>query len=190
MNDPELPARRQSVRLATRDERHQTGRRGSDYAVARADLPAKLAQRIEVQDGHWLWTGPVNNKGYGAMRAQYRTDPTRKPNNRSAHVLVWEALIGIVPPDFQLDHLCDFKVCVNPQCLEEVTPAENQQRASDRQVTCKRAGHPRTPENIYTDPHGGTRCRPCARERDRQPTRLARSAERRRKKHADRKAVA
>lgn len=129
-------------------------------------------------------------KGYGLTYGRFEGDPSRKPQNRPVHALVWEQLIGVVPQDMELDHLCDFKTCVNPQCLEEVTPAENQRRIGDRQATCRKAGHPRTPENLYVDPKGRTRCRPCARERDRQPERLARSAERRRLKNAARRTAA
>lgn len=161
-----FPARRPYVRQAARDQRHQTGRRGSDYDVQFDALPDRLRSRLAIQDGHWIWTGQANNKGYGLLHARFAADPAKRPDKRAVHTLVWESLIGLVPAGFELDHLCEFKLCANPQCLEEVTRAENQRRASDRQTHCRRAGHPRTPENVYVDPDGRTRCRPCARASD------------------------
>lgn len=161
----ELPSRRSYLRHAPRDERCRVGRSGADYDVLIEGLPAALREHLLVKDGHWLWTRQVNNKGYGLKHAAY-LDPDRPAQKRPVHVLVWEALIGPVADGMELDHLCEFKVCTNPYCMEEVTGAENQRRGSDRQETCRRAGHPLTPENTYTDPHGGIRCRECARERD------------------------
>lgn len=161
-----LPSRRPYLRRAPQDERCRGGRSGADFNVSIDDLPVSLRERLAVTDGHWLWTGQINNRGYGAKHAAY-IDPDRPAQKRPVHVLAWEALIGPVADDMELDHLCEFTTCANPYCLEEVTGAENQRRASDRQESCRRAGHPLTPENTYVDPHGDIRCRACARQLDR-----------------------
>jgi hypothetical protein len=123
------------------------------------DLPERIRRRLTITDDHWRWTGQLNNKGYGLVHFE--------GTKRAAHVVVYTLLVGPVPAGLQLDHLCEFKDCCRVGCLEPVTPKENQQRASARQTHCRRAGHPRTPENTYRNPRTGrTSCRACARERD------------------------
>jgi hypothetical protein len=121
-------------------------------------LPARFWNRVEPDSDHWIWTGQINNKGYGLAWWNGKKRP--------AHVAVWEALIGPIPEGLELDHTCDRTECVNPAHLEVVTHAENMRRSSERQTHCRKAGHPRTAENVYRDPHGNTRCRLCAREAD------------------------
>ena len=52
-------------------------------------LPGRMGQHVVVADGHWLWTGAVNNKGYGQVVRGGRT--------RSAHRVAFEALVGQIP---------------------------------------------------------------------------------------------
>lgn len=59
-------------------------------------------------------------KGYGMAWHEGRMRP--------AHRVIYERIVGPVPVDLQLDHLCRNKRCVNPGHLEVVTNAENQQR--------------------------------------------------------------
>lgn len=137
-------------------------------------LPDGLQKRITVVDGHWIWNGQVNNKGYGLVYAKYPSNPEKKSDKRPAHLVVWEHLVRLVPKGLELDHTCPFRLCVHPSCLEEVTHAENQRRIGERQTHCRKQGHPRTAENVYRSPSTGrTRCRPCeqAREARRGPRR-------------------
>lgn len=140
-----------------------------------ADLPVKFQQKIEVRDGHWIWTGQINNKGYGLIHAPFPARPEKRPSKRAAHFVIYERLVGLLPVGLELDHTCAFTACVYPGCMDEVTHAENQRRIGLRQTHCRKAGHPRTPENLYSDPNGRPRCRPCARELDaaRRPRRRA-----------------
>lgn len=49
------------------------------------------------------------------------------------HRFAYERLVGPVPPDHDLDHLCDrHRNCVNPAHLEPVTKSENARRANKR----------------------------------------------------------
>lgn len=52
-----------------------------------------------------------------------------------AHVFNWELTNGPVPSGLELDHLCRVPRCVNPDHLEPVTCAENQQRGNAAKLT-------------------------------------------------------
>lgn len=78
--------------------------------------------------GCWLWIGPVTKSGYG-LAWKSRRDGS---SNRCvmAHRHVYEMLVGEIPEDLELDHLCRCKACVNPEHLEPVTHSVNMLRAS------------------------------------------------------------
>jgi len=116
--------------------------------------------RFEVSpSGCWLWTGPVDSRGYGRHGAPL------------AHRLVYEILIGPIPNDMELDHLCRIPRCVNPSHLEPVTHAENVRRgevgainrARQKALTVCKRGHEFTPENTRIDRRGDRSCRECSR---------------------------
>jgi hypothetical protein len=50
----------------------------------------------------WIYTGSVSD-GYGGY------------GGKLAHRLVYEELVGEIPPGLDLDHLCLVKLCVNPR---------------------------------------------------------------------------
>ena len=83
---------------------------------------AKVDKR---DDGCWLWTGALNNHGYGSFRGDGKTV--------AAHRLVWMWLVGPIPDGYVLDHDnveygCGNPRCVNPSHIEAVTQAVNRQR--------------------------------------------------------------
>ena len=84
-----------------------------------------LAAMYVVEDhGHptpcWIWIGGANERGYGRTNWRGRMQP--------AHRVMFERAGGVVPPGYQLDHLCRVPACVNPDHLEPVTGAENARR--------------------------------------------------------------
>jgi hypothetical protein len=101
-----------------------------------------------------LWTGSVDEKGYGCFGDGKRS--------RKAHAFAYEAAKGPIPEGKELDHLCRNRPCVNHAYLEAVTHRENCQRAQYLQETCSR-NHP-LPD---PGPDGRRICRECANERNR-----------------------
>jgi HNH endonuclease len=119
-----------------------------------------LTRYIAAQNGCWLWTGPLDDNGYGRHGAPL------------AHRVIYELKIGPVPDGTELDHLCRNPRCVNPEHLEPVTHAENVRRGIAGQVNgarqsalqiCKR-GHEFNEENTGVDYRGHRFCRKCVRQ--------------------------
>ena len=79
----------------------------------------------------WIWPFSLNRDGYGQI--------TKDKKYNQAHKWMYEQLIGQVPHDTELDHLCKHKNCVNPFHLEPVSHRENCLRGKQTKLT---------PENI------------------------------------------
>lgn len=78
----------------------------------------------------WLYTGPVNNQGYGYVNRGGRIEGVHR---------IMLALVGRpAGPRQVVDHACRVKRCANPAHLEPVTQAENVRRG--RGAFCVR-GH-------------------------------------------------
>lgn len=75
----------------------------------------------------WIWARAKNHTGYGHVRGQL------------AHRYVYEHHRGPVPEGLTLDHLCEEKLCVNPDHLEAVSHAENCRRQGKNKLTAQRA---------------------------------------------------
>lgn len=83
----------------------------------------------KADNGCWLWRHPSEN-GYGRIRVNRKT--------MWAHRIGYELLVGPIPPELELDHLCRVPACVNPAHLEPVTHRENLRRGARH-----RPAHPR-----------------------------------------------
>jgi hypothetical protein len=119
-------------------------------------------------DGHWYWIGSLDRYGYG----QFDVIDENGHKNHRAHRWGYQQLVRVLDADEVLDHLCRIHDCVNPDCLEPVTNAENLSRQvphNSAKTHCKR-GHEFTPENTaYYGPTGDwRRCRECMRIRTRE----------------------
>lgn len=71
----------------------------------------------EPNTGCWLWTGSVNQWGYGRLGAGRE--------QRSAHRLSYSTFTGPIPSGAPLLHSCDQPACINPQHLRPGTASEN-----------------------------------------------------------------
>lgn len=112
----------------------------------------ELRSQIEfTDDGHWLWTGALDEDGYGVVY--------REGYHWRAHRWVYSLIHGLT--DLPLDHLCRTRRCVCPDHLEAVTTQVNNQRVP-RPERCPE-GH----EDWTTRSDGARRCRVCHRDRER-----------------------
>lgn len=78
--------------------------------------------KVEQQDDTcWQWKGASQKKGYGNFWEGKAV--------LLAHRYAYLLLVGPIPEDRELDHLCRNRGCVNPLHLEPVTHEENIRRA-------------------------------------------------------------
>lgn len=126
----------------------------------------RLLSFRKIIDGHWIFNGALNIKGYGNF--------SLNGSNVNAHRLS-AFLYGIIDSlDSSLQVLhnndCKYKSCFNPECLRAGTALENTQDSIDKgtkfhpnkgKLTCKR-GHPLTGDNAKKDSRGfGVSCKEC-----------------------------
>jgi hypothetical protein len=82
----------------------------------------RVMSRVEKVDGHWLYVGSSDGKGYGkvafAMRKTIKT-----------HVLAYLYHHGDIPANTDVCHKCNVKNCINPEHLYLGTRSENVQHA-------------------------------------------------------------
>lgn len=117
----------------------------------------------------YQWRGMLTPDGYGNIRVDARTE--------KVHRVAYELLVGTIPADLQIDHLCRNRACWNPEHLEPVTLHENVRRskqalasANAKKTHCKR-GHELAGANLMIGPAktpGAVRraCRTCKRMTD------------------------
>ncbi|MCR8576181.1 HNH endonuclease signature motif containing protein [Streptomyces sp. Isolate_219] len=105
-----------------------------------------------------LWTGSLNDKGYGTFWAYGRTV--------KAHRYAYEQANGPIPDGLEVDHRCRRRDCVAPGHLDAVTHRVNILRSTNHvaaraAVTHCPAGHPYDDANTYRAPNGTRKCRAC-----------------------------
>ena len=112
-------------------------------------------------NGCWLWTGGLNEKGYGKFNVAMG-------KLAKAHRYAWELLRGPIPDGYVIDHDhpefgCHNPTCCNPDHLQAVPRRINQQRRRGAQVdsqTGERGVFPPNHKGLwrgevkYTDEHG------------------------------------
>lgn len=121
----------------------------------------RVLARIHVDaNGCWIFRG-ATTVGYGVIGRGPRSEGIAY-----THRVAYEHFVGPIPAGLHIDHLCRVRRCCNPEHLEAVTQAVNNQRAmAVRQpITHCKYGHEFTPDN--TARNGRQRlCLACRRRR-------------------------
>lgn len=87
-----------------------------------------------------------------------------------AHRLIYEENFGPITNDYEIDHLCKNRGCINPEHLEMVTSKENKRRSNcpsginHKKIKCIR-GHEFTKLNTYVWKNE-RRCKKCRSDAD------------------------
>lgn len=91
--------------------------------------PRSLTERFmryvepEPMSGCGLWTGAVNEHGYGVFCIGSKCDKSKR--NILAHRFAWEQENGSVPKGQRILHRCDTPSCVEPSHLYAGTSHDN-----------------------------------------------------------------
>ena len=111
------------------------------------------------KDGCWEWRAAINDSGYGVFSIygwRYK-----------AHRVSYEEIVGPIPGNLVIDHLCRNRACVRPSHMEVVTRAENVRRgigvsAMNSLKTHCPQGHPYKGDNLRVY-NGSRHCQECRR---------------------------
>jgi hypothetical protein len=111
-------------------------------ARGRLTLEDRLWRKVTRGDGCWLWTGAVNDAGYGRIRLG--TTRTR------AHRVAWIVTYGEIPPGLFVAHRCDVPLCCRPSHLFLATHQQNMDdcHAKGRYATGERNSSRAHPERM------------------------------------------
>lgn len=89
-------------------------------------LADRVFEKVDVTLFCWEWKGAIcPGTGYGHVGLGRRTDGVGV-----VHRVVYELLVGPIPPGMDLDHLCRNRACCNPDHLEPVTRSVNNRRGA------------------------------------------------------------
>lgn len=94
----------------------------------------RVLSYVQKSDGCWLWTGVVNNMGYGIA--------TLNGKATSAHRVVYALLEAPVPKGMDLCHKCDNSLCVRPDHMFVGTRKDNMRDAARKGRTVRGSRSP------------------------------------------------
>lgn len=86
-------------------------------------MPDRFAEKVDVADGCWLWTGALNGEG-GGWDGGY---PYYWLSGRmvGAHRYAFQQAMEVSIAGFDLHHTCGKRRCVNPAHLEPLERREH-----------------------------------------------------------------
>lgn len=127
----------------------------NQYTAHPQSVEERFWAKVNKTETCWLWT--ASRKGsYGGFKIEGKTV--------YAHRFAYERIVGAIPANRELDHLCRVRNCVKPEHLELVTHAENMIRSISppafhaRKTHCPK-GHPYNLFNTYFDARNYRYCK-------------------------------
>jgi hypothetical protein len=114
---------------------------------------SKVKEPFDAHNDCWLWTGVTDRKGYGKIYAHGKM--------QKAHRISYELFNGLIPREYDIDHLCKNRKCVNPSHLQTLARQEHYGQGHREQTHCLK-GHPFDEVNTYYS-SGHRWCRICRR---------------------------
>lgn len=145
---------------------------GPDLVADARRILGKLARN---EQGCWEWQGSLDTHGYAQTRIGSSLDGSRRMV--LVHRWVHERLVGPIPDDLVVDHLCENRKCANPghfNITTSVLNAARQDYSKRRRKTHCKHGHDLS--DAWVGSNGRRRyCRQCnlRRMRERQARRVA-----------------
>lgn len=105
----------------------------------RDQIIEKIYERVVVQDSGLedakgqpspchVWQGPHSGTGKGGGYGR----TSLGGQTVAVHLVVYTHYFGYIPSKKQVDHLCNNRLCCNPDHLELVTHLQNQRRRAKR----------------------------------------------------------
>ena len=116
---------------------------------------------LNKDTGCWEWKNPTTT-GYGS----FWVDGQQK--SLPSHRVSYNMLVGKIPKELEIDHLCRNRSCVRPSHLDIVTHKENVRRGLMGPILkthCPR-GHQYNKVNTYVTKAGHRLCRICHNENE------------------------
>jgi|ERR1035437_3215012 hypothetical protein len=135
-------------------------------AYTRTPALTRFERKIKIApSGCWNWTGMKNRQSYGVFW------PFGGNRNRiAAHRWYYMQKREAIPRNLVCDHLCENKVCVNPDHIRITTIWGNSRRSinpatiNSLKTHCIR-GHEFSTENTYINKDGSRGCKACRKQR-------------------------
>lgn len=97
------------------------------------DIRDRFFKSVNKTSGCWIWTGALNQAGYGWISRTRKLGPTR------AHRLSYEIHVGEIGDGLHVLHRCDNRKCVNPEHLYLGTQADNVRDMVERNLLIRGA---------------------------------------------------
>ncbi len=128
-------------------------------------IPEKVFEQISInkETDCWLWTGRLNGLSYPVIFKPKTKD--HKKGETLVHRWIFQYYKGEIQKGFHVHHICNNKICVNPQHLEALDVNSHLKKGNSpstinsRKTHCKR-GH--SLDNAYIEkPNGKRHCIIC-----------------------------
>lgn len=92
--------------------------------MRRGELLEKIKSNIKINKNNcWLWKGATSGKGKGAGRGYGRMSVNGYTS--AVHRVMYVCVNGYLPNKIQVDHICNNRLCCNPEHLQQVSCKKN-----------------------------------------------------------------